>query len=68
MKGAYAIILAMNGNNIEEARRLKEIACRTLANGVFLLHELSMIVTAYIHQQQKIIPCQKSPDESKITS
>jgi len=51
-KGAYAVILAMNGNDIETARRLEEEAIKGLGN-MGLLHELSMVATAYIAGQQK---------------
>lgn len=51
-KGAYAVILAMNENDIEKARGLEKEAVKCVGKIEFL-EELSMISTAYIASQQK---------------
>lgn len=51
-KGSYAIVLALNGNNIEEARRYNEIAGECLAN-IPWLRAFSRIAVAYADKATK---------------
>ena len=51
-KGSYAVLLAMNGNNIEEARKLEEMAQECLGEYTPNIREISRLAMAYIASKQ----------------
>ena len=52
-KGSYAVLLAMNGNNVEEAERLEEMAQSCLGEYTPNIREIARVAMAYVASQER---------------